>query len=83
MRAVFHLGLIEITVALVEVPNWNDAPHDEIRTTVSAVIEGQHVTYSVSEMVSPFAGWEGIEAQFNRACAEYAFINRKEKETNQ
>lgn len=77
MFAVFHIGPIEIEVALVESREWNGPPNDEIQTTVSAVIEGQHVTYTINEMCDPFAGWKEIEEHFNRVCAKYAFTERK------
>ena len=75
----FNIGGIAITVALVESWEWNGPPHLEIQTTVSAVIEGQHVTYSVSEVVSDYAGNKEIEALFNEACNKYRFTTKQRK----
>jgi NADPH-dependent curcumin reductase CurA len=76
MFAQFNIGLIEIEVALVHEREWNGPGNDAIRTTVSAVIEGQHVTYSVSEIVSDYATYQEMQAQFDAACAKYQFTNR-------
>ena len=80
MLEVFHIGLIEIEVSLVHEREWDGPGNDAIRTTVAAVIEGQHVTYSVSEVISDFASGQEIERQFKAACNKYRFTQRTKDE---
>lgn len=79
MYRKFLVGPFEIEVALEESREWNGPSQEEIRTTVNCLVESQLVTYSVSEMVNPYATWQETEQHFNAVCDKWRFTERGNK----